>query len=357
MKYNSKIDGLRFIAILFVLIEHFAKIIGGRIGAGYYGVDLFFVISGFLITYILYSSNEDTFWNSYKKFIGRRTLRIFPIFYLTVIILLIFQMSYVQQYLVFIVSYTFNYAKIYYHMPFSPIIHFWSLCVEEQFYLFWPFIVLSLRKKPKFLLAIILFIIVLGFSQMTFSIMKSMKEYNYVNLLTRMGSLGMGAFGALLYKTNKLPDNLLRNKFVEYLFLILLVVCLVIHSRFIFFPLACCSLYFIMKVVHSDFSINILNTILTNKLMVYIGSISYGVYVYHLPLGYYLSKYIFDPVWSSINFQSLGWLKIIENNSWVIKFPIYSIITILVASLSSIYIEKPILKLKDKYFGYSEKNV
>ena len=81
MKRIDQVDGLRFIAVVFVLIEHFASIIGKYISAGYYGVDLFFVISGFLITGILLNS-KGTFGSVYKKFIGRRTLRIFPLYYL-----------------------------------------------------------------------------------------------------------------------------------------------------------------------------------------------------------------------------------------------------------------------------------
>ena len=83
MKHYKQLDGLRFIAVSLVLVEHFATFLGRHISAGYYGVDLFFVISGFLITNILLRSNES-FGKTYKNFIGRRTLRIFPIYYLTI---------------------------------------------------------------------------------------------------------------------------------------------------------------------------------------------------------------------------------------------------------------------------------
>ena len=85
MHYN-KIDGLRAVAISLVLLEHFAMIIGRPIFAGFYGVDLFFVVSGFLVTGILIKQNDKTFLENYKRFIGRRTLRIFPIYYLTILI-------------------------------------------------------------------------------------------------------------------------------------------------------------------------------------------------------------------------------------------------------------------------------
>src|SRR6266568_1679125 len=144
MNYVNKIDGLRFVAIALVVIEHFAPFIGERYTMAYYGVDLFFVISGFLITSILFNSRQnDTFFNSYKKFIGRRTLRIFPIYYLTILILFLINLEVVRQYLFYFLTYTYNYAWIYYKIPLNPVRPFWSLCVEEQFYLFWPIIVLS----------------------------------------------------------------------------------------------------------------------------------------------------------------------------------------------------------------------
>ncbi|RZK26098.1 MAG: acyltransferase, partial [Flavobacterium sp.] len=74
-KYYPKIDGLRFVAITLVLFEHFPPWIGRYFSGGYYGVDLFFVISGFLITKILYQSKEHNFFKAYMGFLGRRTLR------------------------------------------------------------------------------------------------------------------------------------------------------------------------------------------------------------------------------------------------------------------------------------------
>jgi peptidoglycan/LPS O-acetylase OafA/YrhL len=72
INYYRKIDGLRFIAILFVMIEHFASFLAKYISAGYYGVDLFFVISGFLITGILLKPNVGSFKKNYLKFLWRR---------------------------------------------------------------------------------------------------------------------------------------------------------------------------------------------------------------------------------------------------------------------------------------------
>jgi peptidoglycan/LPS O-acetylase OafA/YrhL len=80
MKYLVRIDGLRFDAIALVLIQYFAAGIGKHFSARFYGVDLFFVISGFLTTSILIKANDKGFKRNYINFIVRRTLRIFPIY-------------------------------------------------------------------------------------------------------------------------------------------------------------------------------------------------------------------------------------------------------------------------------------
>ncbi len=85
-RYYTHIDGLRALAISLVMIQHFGGELPKYFSAGYYGVDLFFVISGFLITAILLKS-QGGFGTAYKTFMGRRTLRIFPVYYLALAVL------------------------------------------------------------------------------------------------------------------------------------------------------------------------------------------------------------------------------------------------------------------------------
>ena len=212
MKYYEKIDGLRFIAIFLVLIEHFAIFIGRHISAGYFGVDLFFVISGFLISTILLKDNNNSFQKNYLNFIGRRTLRIFPIYYLTILILYLLNLPVVKEEIFYLISYSYNYAWASSGYPLNPVAHFWSLAVEEQFYLFWPFIILLLKNYYKFLLFLIITIIIFGYTLMIFDILPSISKFNSVGLHTRMASLGMGALGAVLSKKNYLPVKLFKSK-------------------------------------------------------------------------------------------------------------------------------------------------
>lgn len=138
MDYYKKIDGLRFLAIFCVLIQHFAWEVGKLTNAGWFGVDLFFVISGFLITSILIRINEGSIKLNYLKFIGRRTLRIFPIYYIAVLILWFLGVSTIRENLVYFLTYTFNYAWVKYNIPQSIVHHFWSLVLKNNFMYFGP---------------------------------------------------------------------------------------------------------------------------------------------------------------------------------------------------------------------------
>lgn len=153
VSYISQLDGLRAIAILLVLWVHFPFVEGSDVSrafwtiaqatrAGYFGVDLFFVLSGFLITRILLNERARTGRVSLRSFYIRRALRIFPIYYLC---LLVYARFFALQEgdLTALLTYTFNYFKPFHSDPMA-LEQTWSLSVEEQFYLFWPFLVATL---------------------------------------------------------------------------------------------------------------------------------------------------------------------------------------------------------------------
>jgi len=350
MKYFDKIDGLRFVAIVFVLIEHFADTVGHKITAGYYGVDLFFIISGFLITNILLKS-KGTFFTCYKNFVGRRTLRIFPIYYLMLAFMFAVGYEPCRTYILYFATYTINYAWVHFNIPMNALSHYWSLAIEEQFYVFWPFFILGLRGKPKVMLSLTALIIVVCFFQLTTQVITIANPYNFVGLFTRAGSLCLGALGGMLYHYNKLSDEFFgKNIVVEWIVLIALAITLVTTYDLKFIVLALCSFYIVLKSVHSDFSIGWINKFLTNRKVHYIGSISYGIYIFHLPIGYFITTKFVSPWWCAIDFNALGRFEFIHSYLWVVLLPTYSLLSIAVAALSSRFIEKPILTLKDRFF-------
>lgn len=168
------LDGLRAIAICGVFADHYGGgSHGGKIlvlinalrGYGSLGVDLFFVLSGFLITGILYDTLNDSRY--FYRFFARRSLRIFPIYYLVfAIIALLTPILFYQWrwghalFLIYMGNFLGNYDFSYYeflsrrsHTFLISISHFWSLCVEEQFYMLWPIAVFFLRKRRNILIA------------------------------------------------------------------------------------------------------------------------------------------------------------------------------------------------------------
>ena len=351
MKYFKQLDGLRTIAVGLVIIEHFAYFIGKHFSAGYYGVDLFFVISGFLITGILVNSNEP-FSRSYKKFIGRRALRIFPIYYLTIFLLFFIGDQYMREYFVYCLTYTYNYAWVYFNIPLNSITHFWSLCVEEQFYLIWPFIILGLRQNILALKILVIALISLCALQICLNIFPQVTPYNNAGLFPRAASLAIGALGAIFYKENKIPWRLLENKYLEYAAIVILVFFLFTDFRLKYVVCPLLSLFIILKTTHKGFRLHFLNSFLKNRRVIYLGTISYGIYIFHRPIGVYGSTYLVGPLWDKIDFDSMGFLSVLQWHSWIIKLPLYSIITVLAAHLSYKYLEKPILSLKDRWFKY-----
>lgn len=163
LSYIPSLDALRGIAILLVLGLHY-----GPVGFGWIGVQIFFVLSGFLITGILLREREKPLGQYVKRFYTRRALRIFPLYFAFLIVatlcyVTIGSPSTIKQYWPFLYSYTFNIRQLFGfskigELQQDPFFHLWSLSVEEQFYLVWPWLVYALpvRKLRTALVAIIL---------------------------------------------------------------------------------------------------------------------------------------------------------------------------------------------------------
>lgn len=350
MRHYPKIDGLRCVAILLVLVQHIAWDWMKDDSLGYYGVDLFFVISGFLITSILLETKNASFSKAYYRFMGRRVLRIFPIYYLTLLILWIAGFEMVRTYLIWLLTYTYNYAIVIYSIQDTPINPFWSLCVEEQFYVFWPLIVLPLRKYPNLLLATIVLVVTTGFIQTFFNIIPSIQEHNPTGTLTRMSSIGIGSLGAIYSSRAGSEHKILNYRWLEAVVIAALLISLYYPYTLKTAVLPFLSLFLVLKAAGPGFSFSFINSFLEHKKVLLIGTISYGLYVYHGPFIHYFSEYIFTPLWKSIDFTALGPLKKIRYHSVIVRTPMYFSLLLGVAWLSYRYIEQPLLKKKDQLF-------
>jgi peptidoglycan/LPS O-acetylase OafA/YrhL len=218
--FRPDVQALRALAVLLVVLNH-AHVPG--LGGGYIGVDVFFVISGFLITGLLTREQDRTGRISILKFYGRRMRRILPAAALVLIVTVVASyhwLGYIrgahtaedaEWSSVFLAN--FHFASVgtgYLHATDAPstLRHFWSLAVEEQFYVVWPALFLVLGKLKRFRIEIVGLIIVASY---VFSIVYTGRDATdaYFSPLARACELAAGAMLALLApRLKKMPRNL-----------------------------------------------------------------------------------------------------------------------------------------------------
>jgi peptidoglycan/LPS O-acetylase OafA/YrhL/outer membrane biosynthesis protein TonB len=210
--FRGDIEGLRGISILFVLLFH-AKIAG--FNGGFVGVDVFFVISGFLITGLLLREVEQTGRISISQFYARRARRLLPAAALVLITTLLVSYLLLPSLLIPGIAIDTAAAALYvsninfaYHatdyfasttVP-SPILHFWSLSVEEQYYMFWPAIVLLVTRKarrPRINIRIALLIIGIASFALALWLLRSNAPWAFFSLPTRAWELALGGLLAV----------------------------------------------------------------------------------------------------------------------------------------------------------------
>lgn len=203
-----------------VMLSHFLGKLWYFSAMGQYGVTLFFVLSGFLITRILLnirdryndSSPKAGVMTSLRVFYLRRTLRIFPLYYATLIIVTLLNIDSAREYWQYYFFYISNY--LYPSVTgYNRLSHFWTLAVEEQFYLVWPFIVLfvlPVRRKLFFFLA-------LAFLSLIFRIVLMFEYQGWAGSYLMPASISLFALGAIVLI---LKDSVFSKKMLPRLLFI-----------------------------------------------------------------------------------------------------------------------------------------
>ncbi|HEY1173682.1 MAG TPA: acyltransferase [Verrucomicrobiae bacterium] len=361
MEKIKELDGLRGLAVTAILFYHALRFSGESalaawtnkiLDSTWIGVDLFFVLSGFLITRILLQSRADS--HRYKNFYIRRCLRIFPVYYLVVltawgITLCGFKLlAPVREIFPYHFTYTFNLWTAAHEMwpSASSFNHFWSLCIEEHFYLFWPFLVFSLPigKLKQALFCFILLSLTLRFGC-------ELLDFGWVTpytfTLCRLDGLSIGGLLGIHYFQH---GNLRILRLPKL--------------RLIFFLAAICLVHLLLKdkqLQHEDtLSMVLLPTIvaiftipvfsvaleqddnrwkkfLRNPALCRLGIYAYGIYIYHQLIHSVLHRMVGLPSPSPQIFVVL------------------CITTLVVAALSYEFFEKPFLRLKDRFAPVSGK--
>jgi peptidoglycan/LPS O-acetylase OafA/YrhL len=312
---------------------------------------LFFTLSGFLITNILLNQKikaeeqEDTNkFKTLKSFYIRRTLRIFPIYYLTVLVLYLINFGNVRERLVWFVTYTIN---LYYFKTGALDgyeCHFWSLAVEEQFYLIWPLTILLVPRRHE-LKTILTFIFIGILTPVTLLMM----GYTFLDAfpLVCFSSLGAGALLSYYYcrQPEKLASFLDLKKnplwIGSFVFFVFIIYLQLPYDRQFWvwkvFIQAAASFVFAWFVGKAGIGFSgLAKRILENKFLVYTGKISYGIYIYHIFVWVFLRDWLEQfAFFNSINIY--------------LQFFIYFAATLAFASLSWSFVEKPINNLKNKF--------
>jgi len=362
------LDGLRAIAILLVFFLH-----ADYVYIGWAGVQLFFALSGFLITNILLRMKEiENGGDFFKKFYGRRFLRIFPLYYfylalmLAVTALLIragYRVNYMELFqsqapYAFVYAYNLFNASAAYTGESRLIGHLWSLSTEEQFYIFWPLILFLAPKKDlkKLFLAAACFgpLFRLGITVL-FHVAEPSFLYDNMGVVIYVlpfSQVDAFALGALI---TQLDFPKAKQQFFILLALLPVVgLAAQAHATGAFDTISAFGFLFPLKhdlqQVWGYFYLNyvfalliylvvrekLFLRLLDARVMRYIGKISYGVYVYHYAV-----------IWFVGRIRDFG---IAEPIAKPLTLVISAALTFAISALSYEYLEKPILNLKEKYF-------
>ncbi|MUP45333.1 acyltransferase [Gramella sp. BOM4] len=350
MKYIKQLDSVRAIAVLLVIISHwFPKTsLVNQFPIGVTGVNIFFVLSGFLITSILFQNRHSTASSGriIRSFYARRILRIFPIYYLTIFSLLLlhnYTNTKIKEDFIYYLTYTSNFNFFIREEWDGMLSHLWSLAVEEQFYLFWPWLIIFTRKK--YLIHIIALFIIIGLGS---RLLFHDDEWSRILTTTCFDSLGLGALLSwfVIFKQELLPRFYYWIRIVGILVIGNLIGHLVFTEEGYWFPIPQGTVDSIIAAWGITYIYLNRNSnspgftyFLNLPVLVNIGKISYGIYLFH--------KILPSFTWM-FRFKIQGFLPslkpIFENQNFILISDF--IILILLAWASYRFIELPFLKLK-----------
>lgn len=359
----AALDGVRGLAIVAVFLNHSVwrisrpnsihALVSWLGGQGWAGVDLFFVLSGFLITGILIDTRPAE--NYFRSFYARRALRIFPLYYaflivaftvFPVIVTADWQPIRADRWLYF--CYLTNWLGLWKdHWHANVLGHLWSLAVEEQFYFCWPLLVWVLRP------AILLPVLLAGEAAVIGGRAFWVLQYHpgqtvYLATVTRMDGLLLGAAIAIIVRRYQIPKRLV--KWIAAGAIVGLEVYLLLKFRWddsetftsiVGIPLLAIGFtLLVMYAVVTEGSRNPLQWLLTRRSLMQVGKYAYGIYLYHVPLLYFgntlMGKYLSNTINESI------WVAYLSVTTlWFISY--------YVAKLSYNYFERYFLNYKDRF--------
>lgn len=330
LEYISGLDGMRGLAVLFIIIFHYWPAHNAYLQGGFIGVDIFFVISGFLITSLLLIEQTQNKIVSIKNFWLRRARRLFPALFFLLLVLIAtsfllpklydylckFEMDNIARYipdmdgewvdlkpqLIAAACYVSNWFMVfkdfsYFEIMGRPLLlgHLWSLAIEEQFYLIWPVLFLVFRHKIYNHKVLYIIFVLTVISLLSLIILGQATPHDaraYYGTDTRSYALLLGALVAIFNQKKSLALYEWLKKYSQVLGLLGLIVLFFSASYlrggsiYLFqygLPLvAIASALVIISIITKPHGA--LCVILENKILKYIGTRSYGLYLWHWPL-------------------------------------------------------------------------
>ncbi|MEO6287601.1 MAG: acyltransferase [Dyadobacter sp.] len=371
--YFPQLDGLRALAISLVIAFHWfpENLPVQSLCSGQFGVTLFFVLSGFLITGILLKARgflaTQGFAHIYRSFMIRRILRIFPVYYFVILVVWIAQYLHFlppietefYEYPLYYLAYCSNFLIDKFNNWSDVLSIYWTLAVEEQFYIFWPIIILKIATTH--LKKVIIACIAVGI--LSRLILEVLGHGSGVLMPTCLDSFGLGALWSVV-----LLQKDQAEKFVRQIRLLTLI-CAALFILFCFYwqdsifklllfrtSMSVLSLYLVITASFKNGFKSVAGKVLGNKYIGLLGKISYGIYVYHMLVPDFLM-----PILLSFSRRVLH-MKIVLSPAW---FVVASLALLLATATSSwLLLEVPFRRLKNSfqvqpggskdYIGYRE---
>jgi peptidoglycan/LPS O-acetylase OafA/YrhL len=362
-KFKPQLSGLRFCAVLFVVVYHFSFFLMGlkwQYDLGSFIV-FFFVLSSYLITRILLDAKMKAIdkgmpvWKVAVAFLTRRTLRIFPAYYLYLFILILFPIEGLdlRQHPGYYFGYMYNVWILFTHNWGPYTVHLWTLAVEEQFYIIWPWIILFIptRQLPK-----VFGIMVLGGIAFRISVLTFAPQVPQFPMLVQMpaciDSFAAGALLAYFHFCGKENNQWLKWATGIAIPVWILLIVTNHHRSFIGLDRVFISFFAvtIIDIANRGYT-GFWKYFLENRLVQYLSKISYGIYLYHLIATLFFWKF-FDFVQHALSkegydLSSIGKLL----SSPYVGFWVYFALSIACATFSWYLVEQPFNNLK-KLFDY-----
>lgn len=351
--HHARLDALRFYAVLAVLFSHYLPTgLTRHLFAGTTGVELFFVISGFLITDILFGyrlSSPGTL-RHLGKFYARRTLRIFPIYYLYLAIVALTIPAVAWDEMKWALAYIYNLYEMS-HTASRPLLHIWSLSIEEQFYLLWPLVILKtpMRRVLQVMIGLILFSILFRIGVPGL--------HHKLSTISCFDAFGLGGVFAYLRRFDpRTLNRLMAMRWTLWLALMWLAGTIATSFTDRTLPdagfrsaIAVIAFHLLGACVPSEErALQPHSRWLDGSRKQYLGVISYGIYLFHLlPMLWLegLLEQLLRPL------SDAGLASLVYYNRYLIGAPVYTLLTILMAVFSHRYIESYFTRLKDRRFS------